>query len=206
MKKKNDIEIRSINSGVAAAEGRVISGYAVRFNETSQYMGFYEIIDPTAITQEVIEKSDIFMRFDHKEDNFLARSRYGEGSLKLELREDGLYYEFEVPETSFGDDVLSKIKRGECMGSSFAFCLSEEAGAEKWTRNVNGEMVRKIYKIGELFDCSVVAEPAYLSTSVESRSFDSVNQMLSEYDRLENELNAIELDNALSEIEDLSIV
>lgn len=205
MNNKQNIEVRNITGNVAASEGRVISGYAVRFNELSQYMGFYEVIDPSAITEDVIKKSDIFMRFDHKEDNFLARSRYGTGSLKLELREDGLYYEFEVPETAFGEDVLSKIQRGECMGSSFAFCIGEERGAEKWSRNANGELLRRIYNIGQLFDCSVVAEPAYLSTSVQSRSLDAVQSMVSEYDTMHKELIDMELDNELDVLNEYAI-
>ena len=69
-------------------------------------------------------QSDIYARLNHREDTVLARSRYGEGTLHLELRNDGLFYSFEAPHTAAGDELLEHIKRGEISTSSFAFTVS----------------------------------------------------------------------------------
>lgn len=166
---ENNKTYRSFNGTVQRdEESRKVCGYAVRFNEPSQNMGFIETIAPGAITPEVIAQSDIYARLNHREDTVLARSRYGEGTLHLELREDGLYYEFEAANTQAGDELLEHIRRGEISTSSFAFTVSEDARSERWYKE-DGQMKRTINKIDRLFDVSPTFEGAYLSTSCYSR-------------------------------------
>lgn len=168
-----DIEIRNYG-GIDNfnEETRTISGYALKFDTPSQYMGFYEKIDRSAIDEELIKKSDIFALFNHDENKVLARSRYGEGSLKLEIREDGLYYEFEAPHTQWGDEVIEHLKRGEIFGSSFAFMLPLDSTGDKREYDENGVLNRTIIKIERLFDVSPVFEPAYLATTCSKRTLD----------------------------------
>ena len=158
-------------------ETRTISGYALKFDTPSQYMGFYEKIDRSAISEETIKKSDIFALFNHDENKVLARSRYGEGSLKLELREDGLYYEFEAPHTQWGDEVIEHLKRGEIFGSSFAFMLPLDSTGDKREYDENGVLHRTIIQIDRLFDVSPVFEPAYLATTCSKRTLDILEMM-----------------------------
>lgn len=168
-----DIEIRNYG-GIDNfnEETRTISGYALKFDTPSQYMGFYEKIDRSAIDEELIKKSDIFALFNHDENKVLARSRYGEGSLKLEIREDGLYYEFEAPHTQWGDEVIEHLKRGEIFGSSFAFMLPLDSTGDIREYDENGVLNRTIIKIERLFDVSPVFEPAYLATTCSKRTLD----------------------------------
>lgn len=172
-------QYRSFNGTINSNESRTVEGYAIRFNEESQNIGFYEMIDKNALTQEVINNSDIYARFNHREDAVLARSRYGEGSLELELREDGLFYRFEAPHTTWGDELLEHIKRGEIRTSSFAFIVSDEEGSEKWYRE-DGVIKRTIYKIGQLFDVSPTFEGAYLTTTCDARSAEFIKQLSEE--------------------------
>lgn len=169
MEKENK-QYRAFNGTIGSEEGesRIVSGYAVRFNEPSQNMGFIETIDPSAITEETLKKSDIYARLNHREDTVLARSRYGEGTLSLELRNDGLFYRFEAPHTTAGDELLEHIKRGEISTSSFAFTVNEDSQSERWFKE-DGQIKRTIYKIERLFDVSPTFEGAYLSTSCYSR-------------------------------------
>lgn len=165
-----DKELRTFgNAEIRSDNGRIVEGYAVRFNEESQNIGFYEIIDRGAITQETIETSDVFAKLNHNDNNVLARSRYGKGSLMLELRNDGLYYMFEAPHTQVGDELLEHIKRGEITASSFAFTVADEVDAERWYRDESNTLKRTIYKIDKLYDVSPVFEPAYPTTSCSSR-------------------------------------
>jgi len=59
-------------------ENRIISGRAVVFNSWSRDLGgFTELIRPEAITQELVENSDIVMCLNHDENQMLARCRSG---------------------------------------------------------------------------------------------------------------------------------
>ena len=166
----NKTILRSYSRGQSNVEGRTVSGYAIRFDEESQNLGFYETIAKGAVTEDTVRNSDVFARMDHRDDVVLARSRYGEGSLTLELREDGLFYSFESPNTIWGDELLEHIKRGEISTSSFAFSLPDTRDCQKWYKDEQGRLCRTIYQIGSLYDVSPVFEPAYLTTSCSARS------------------------------------
>lgn len=181
-----EVQLRNLDT----PESRIVSGYAVKFESESQDMGFIEIIKKGAITEETIMNSDIFARFNHNEETVLARSRYGEGSLALELREDGLYYEFEAPHTALGDELLEHLKRGEITTSSFAFTLAEDG--DRWYKREDGTLVREIVKIDRLYDVSPVYEPAYLATSCSKRALDMVeksDEITTKYDSMLKELD-----------------
>ena len=183
-----EVQLRNLES--YTPESRIVSGYAVKFESESQDMGFIEIIKKGAITEETIMNSDIFARFNHNEDTVLARSRYGEGSLALELREDGLYYEFEAPHTALGDELLEHLKRGEITTSSFAFTIAEDG--DRWYKREDGTLVREILKINRLYDVSPVYEPAYLATSCSKRALDMVEkseEITEKYDSMLKELD-----------------
>lgn len=168
-------------------ESRLVTGCALKFDSESQYMGFYEKIDRSAITQELIDNSDIFALLDHDQNKVLARQRYGQdGSLKLELREDGLYYSFEAPNTQYGNELLEHLKRGEIFASSFAFCLPKEGG-DTITRDNEGIIHRTITKIDRLFDVSPVYEPAYLATSCSKRTLEIIDAMKEIEEREKND-------------------
>ena len=172
-------------------DSRIVAGYAVKFDEPSQFMGFTEYIRKSAITEELIMNSDIFARLNHDEGTVLARSRNGVGSLALELREDGLYYEFESPHTQVGDELLEHLRRGEICSSSFAFSLPSDGSGERWYKDDEGNLCREILKIERLYDISPVYEPAYLSTSCSKRSIDKVteiNNLMEKYDSMLSEL------------------
>lgn len=162
--------LRSYYRNASTVEGRTVSGYAIRFDEESQNLGFYETIARGAVTEDTVKNSDIFARMDHRDDVVLARSRYGEGSLSLELREDGLFYSFEAPNTIWGDELLEHIRRGEISTSSFAFSLPDTKECQRWYKDENGRLCRTIYQISALYDVSPVFEPAYLTTSCSARS------------------------------------
>lgn len=183
-------QYRSFNGTVdnSNAESRMVSGYAIRFNEESQNLGFYETIDRSALTQEVIDNSDIYAKLNHRDDAILARSRYGEGSLSLELREDGLFYCFESPNTQWGDELLEHIKRGEISTSSFAFTVSPEPKSERWYKQ-DGTIKRTIYKIDRLFDVSPTFEGAYLTTSCTARNKEVSDEIINKSAEIDKKMD-----------------
>ncbi|MBF1400184.1 phage major capsid protein [Prevotella histicola] len=178
MRKDNNIEIRATNSTpVVNQDSRTVEGYAVVFNSQSEDLGFYETINPAAITEEVLMRSDVFCLFNHDQDKVLARSKYGTGSLQLQLDEQGLKYTFTAPNTDLGDELLEYLRRGDIDSSSFAFTVSTDEGSEVWTTGTDGRQYREILKIDELHDVSPVWNPAYSSTSVSQRTLDKLNQL-----------------------------
>lgn len=162
---------------IQSASGRTVSGYAVRFETESVNMGFVEIIKRGAITEETIKTSDVFALLNHNENTVLARSNHGVGSLTLTVDNDGVYYEFEAPNTANGDELLEHIKRGEISQSSFAFTVSNEDGAETWTKRSDGVIVRQINKIARLYDISPVYQPAYESTTCSKRALEKLSEL-----------------------------
>lgn len=189
MRKDNNIEVRATNSTpVVSQDSRTVEGYAVVFNSQSEDLGFYETINPAAITEEVLMRSDVFCLFNHDQDKVLARSKYGTGSLQLQLDEQGLKYTFTAPNTDLGDELLEYLRRGDIDSSSFAFTVSTDEGSEVWTTGTDGRQYREILKIDELHDVSPVWNPAYSSTSVSQRTLDKLNQLREMQDEKEKEL------------------
>ena len=171
---EKNIEYRNFNLELRGdSESRHVEGYGSVFNERSVDLGgFQEIIAPGAF-DGVIERSDVKALLDHNpEKGILARSRNGQGSLKLEVDERGLRYSFDAPHTNLGDEVVEGLRRGDYSQSSFAFTVADE----QWTKEEDGTYLRTINKIGGLYDVSIVANPAYEATSVALRSLDKFKE------------------------------
>lgn len=173
----NEIRTREINFDLQN-EGH-ISGRAICFNEISNVLydpetgkSFREVILPEAVTQDLIDNSDIRMLYNHNRDQMLARNNKGRGSLSVSLREDGVYFDFSTPNTTLGRDTEEMIKREDLVGCSFAFI---DSGAT-WEFSEREVPLRIVHKITKLFDLSIVTTPAYDQTSVTARSIEEAEQ------------------------------
>ena len=177
--KNSNLEIR--NNGIVLErsydDSRHVEGYAVVFDSQSEDLGFFETIEHGAITQELVNNSDVFALLNHDDDKVLARSNKGVGSLKLTVDDRGLKYEFDAAETQLGNDLLEYLKRREINTSSFAFALDyNDPEAETWERK-NGANYRTIHKISYLHDVSPVWNAAYSATSVSKRSLEKCKEL-----------------------------
>lgn len=176
-------EIRSIECR-AVENSRTVEGYALVFNSLSKILqtvngSFYEKISPDSLG-DVVMRSDVMALLNHNDSRgILARSRFGKGSLSLEIDEVGLKYRFEAPKTALGDELLEYLRRNDITSSSFAFTVSEDI----WEKQTDGTYIRTITKFDKLFDVSPVFEPAYDSTSVKCVRFAEIQ----EEERLANE-------------------
>ncbi len=182
-------EIRNIQYQIKRSndDSRLVEGVAIVFNSSSQNMGFYETILPSAIDEDTIKRSDIFCYLNHDENRgVLARSRYGSGSLSLTIENDGLHYRFEAPKTQLGDELLSYLERGEITTSSFAFTVAENG--QRWYRDSDGVLHREISKIDRLFDVSPVFEPAYEATTCAKRKLDEIKTIDEKLDSLKKDI------------------
>tara|TARA_R100001369_G_scaffold81040_2_gene111742 strand:+ start:1976 stop:2590 length:615 start_codon:yes stop_codon:yes gene_type:complete len=147
-----DIETR-IDSTEDGKE--IVVGHASMYNTRSEFMGFYETIEEGAFTDDLIKNSDVRALINHDQNLILARNT--SGTLKLNADAQGLRYEFEMPETSYGKDLSVSLKRGDISQSSFAFTVEED----DWSTDENGNDLRTIKKIKRLYDVSPVTYPAY---------------------------------------------
>ena len=174
-------------------ENRTVEGMAVVFESPSEDLGWIETIHRGAITEDTIKASDVFAKFNHQDDKVLARSKYGEGSLLLEVTDKGVQYMFEAPKTTLGDELLEYLHRGDITQSSFAFTIPKEVGAERWYKK-DGKIYRDIFKIDRLYDVSPVFQPAYNATTCSAR-FAEIKAKSDEIDNkmklLEEEINSL---------------
>lgn len=185
---KTQLEIRNIAGNITRADDtRHVEGYALVFDSRSEDLGFYEIIDKDAITQALIDSCDVFALLNHDDNKVLARAKYGNGSLTLQVDDKGLYYSFDAPKTSLGDELLEYLSRGEITGSSFAFYVDwEDDSAQTW-ETINGVKYRYIHKITYIHDVSPVFIPAYNATSVSKRALDKCEELDKQEKRTQEE-------------------
>lgn len=185
---KDTMIYRSISNfdAITDENSRTISGQAIVFDSWSKRMVdmegkyFYERILPQAITQDLINSSDVIMNLNHDDNQMLARWNKGNGTLHLELREDGLYFSFQAPETSLGDEVLYNVRNGNLFECSFRFSIRNE-DIKRYKED--GEYRVDIINIRSLSDCSIVTHGAYGATSVYTRN-DNNEDVEVKYDEL----------------------
>jgi len=143
--------------------GRTVEGYAAVFGaDYEMFDGYKETIAKGAFDDT--DMSDVVALFNHNDENLLARSTDGKGTLTLSVDDHGLKFSFEAPETTAGNDLLINIKLGNIQGCSFAFTVAEQTITDN---DITNECVRTINKIGKLYDVGPVVFPAYEATEVE---------------------------------------
>jgi HK97 family phage prohead protease len=153
--------IRSFHGALRSGAERKIKGYPILFNELSQDLGgFRERILPDAISFD----PDIRADFNHSPDFILGRR--AAGTLKLTIDARGVHMEADPPHTTWADDLLISMDRGDIDQGSFAFRVLP--GGQQTTEE-NGETVRTLSKI-LVRRVSVVSDPAYTGTSVQVRN------------------------------------
>lgn len=156
---------------------RTITGTAIVFNSKSELLNergitFYETIKPSAVTPELIKRSDIVMLYNHKKDaGVLARSKYGEGSLNINITDSGVDFSFEAPNSPNGDNILESVKRGDLDACSFAFRIAD--GGDKWQK-IENIYERSVNNIDLLADFSIVVTPAYSATTCNTRGLEEL--------------------------------
>ena len=183
---KKNVEFRNIDIKV---ESRRIEGF-IPYNSESSDLGFYETLDPHCFDKTLRESKDIRALFNHTDENILARTK--NNSLHFENREDGLYFNFEAPNTTIGNDVLEMAKEDLLSGTSFGMIVMND----EW-RTVEGRQCRKV-KEARLIEVSVLTSlPAYPDSAVYCRS-------LSEALGGKETLDDTDIDSIKAEMEKLS--
>lgn len=156
-----------------------LTGYAIVFGTASlplysdENETIREVIAPEAVTQQLLDTSDIVMTMFHNDSLILARSAAGKGTLSYSIDEHGVKFDFEPPQTEDGKKAVELVKRGDIAGCSFAFSTdySDRESVERSATMEDGKRITTytVRKITGLYDFTLTPHPAYPATSVEAR-------------------------------------
>jgi len=155
------IETRQQEDG---SEESIVRGTAVVFGSESRDLGgFTEVISPTSLDRFFERHGgtpDVAALWNHDTGEVLGRTPR---TLKLHRDRDGLHFELSLPKSR--PEVLEAVARQDVRGASFAFTVAK--GGEAWAEDrSSGKAVRTVNEIDELFEISLVLQPAYEATSV----------------------------------------
>ena len=174
-------EFRQYNIEFHANENRTIEGRAIPFNVKSPNReGFREMITPEAV-EGVFEKSDVFMVYNHdRTRGFLARAKNGNGSLRIDVKDDGVYFTFDALHDDLSNYVYERLQRGDLDEMSWCFTVEKDT----WTKGEDGVYDRVINRFDHIYDLSIVDQSYYgIENAVGCKRFAEIQ----EEERLANE-------------------
>ncbi len=150
------LERRAVSTRSTIGNGHTIAGQ-IAYNSRSEDLGFYEYIMPGCFA-ESLRTVEVMCYWSHDSAQILGRQ--SNGSLRIEDTPNALRWVCDLPETQLGADTAALIRDGYVKANSFGFYVPNEAGAEDWTQDAAGNIIRRVYK-AVLLECSPVGVPAY---------------------------------------------
>lgn len=163
---------RSYSFEVRAEEqdgGRIITGRPIVYGAETDLGWFREIIDQGALDEA--DLTDVRFLVNHNTDMIpLARSRRNNGNSTMKMSVDmmGLNLDFVKLDTENNMDaraLYSAVERGDLTGMSFMFTIEDE----EWQDLESDSPLRRIKKIGKVYEVSAVTFPAYEATEINAR-------------------------------------
>lgn len=150
-----DIETRD---APAEQAGLIIRGYAALYDVTAPIGGEYlEKIAPGAFTKTIVS-GDVVALLAHDWSRVLARQ--SAGSLRLKDTALGLAFELDADvSTPSGQEALGTVRQRAVKGCSFGFRVLWHDWED------HGEIPLRIIREIELYEISLLANPAYDTTS-----------------------------------------
>lgn len=194
-KKKSDIEHRSIPGNVeirADSEGGEetgLQGYAVTYNVQSEIMRdwwgdkFVEVIAEGAFDKSLQERN-VLAFWNHNKDILLGNTE----SKTLDLRSDskGVFFDLDLPKSSWGENVKESVRRKDVTGVSFGFRVVDDVIT---TVEIDGEDVyKRTVTEALLFEISPTHTPAYKDSECNVRSLNELRD-----ERLDIESRSLKL-------------
>lgn len=166
------IEYRAAEDGT----GRTLNGHFAVFNRWTEINSWYEgqfreRIAPGAFSRTFAERGDkIRVLYDHGHDPSIGNKPLAAPTV---LHEDktGAYYEAELFDASYVDDLLPALRAGQ-LGASFRFRVVAEDWVEpaRATRDNPGKLPERTITDLELYEFGPVTFPAYADATAGVRS------------------------------------
>lgn len=163
MKEIRTAEIRATDP--AGSDALILEGTPIVFDSPAEIASpagsYIEVIEARAL--DGVDLSDVRLLYNHNADKVpLARTPK---TMQLSVTPAGVKMRAALPDTAEARSVYEAVKRGDLSGMSFAFTVPE--GGSTFDAATN---TRTISRINKVYECSVVAFPAYPETSVEARA------------------------------------
>jgi HK97 family phage prohead protease len=161
-----------------------VAGLAAVFYRADDPGTEFDIFGDGSVTERVmagafsrtLREMDQIGCYNHDPNMLLGRK--SSGTMRLGVTELGLHYEITPPDTQAGRDVMTMIKRGDVLGSSFSFAVRKS----RMIPQMNGRCVRELQDV-DVFDVGPVAMPAYSATTAGMRAVGDVAELRSAFDR-----------------------
>lgn len=144
-----DVEIRAVTK----QQRHLLEGYAIVFDSPSGNMGFIETVDPQALNG--VDLSNVFALYNHDFNNVLGKQGK---NLSLAIDEKGLFFSLELLPSD--EHIFELVQQGIINKMSFSFNVESDV----WQDDT-----RKITKIKQLQEISLVAIPAYQGTDITAK-------------------------------------
>jgi uncharacterized protein len=163
--KNSNLEIRAITKQL---ELRTVNGQRtvngmIPYNTRSVDLGgFVETIASNAFTKSLRDNPDVRLLANHNWDQPLARTE--SGTMTLQNTRDGLTFSASMPNTTYANDLIESMERGDVSDVSFGFTTDEDA----WGKEADG-LVRTLLSVS-LAEISLVTAGAYPDSTVSLRS------------------------------------
>lgn len=190
LKKRETTQCRSLVFIVETRQGEteetsqqmIVQGYAAVFNTPTELfeidgIKYREQIDARAFDNAKMD--DVIFNYNH-EGRVYARTR--NGTLKLEIREKGLWIEADIGGTEEGRKLYEEIKGGYIDRMSFQFTVKQETFDKEnhlWT----------VKEVNRLYDVAAVSIPAYDDTLIEARKKFAMENANGAYMEHEKDMN-----------------
>lgn len=147
----------------------VVTGYGAVFyradNPGTEYWLYNDLVERigrTSFDRALREKDDVRALFNHDVNQIMGRS--SSGTLRLSVDDIGLRYEFDLPDSPNGQNLLQSLERKDVTGSSFSFDLLKTQYSEE-----NDYFVRETLDV-RLYDVGPVTFPAYTAATAGLRA------------------------------------
>lgn len=198
--------VEIVRSAEEDKPSRTIRGKAIVFNTPTTLweddsVVVREVISPDAVPESLLHDSDILMTMFHNSEILLARSKKGKGTLKYSRTEEGVFFEFDAPNTADGDRALELVRTGVIDGCSFwAYAYNEAIERNVSTEGKRRVITRTVKAFDTIRDMTLTPKPQYTETSV------SVQRELSELTDPKGEQESLmrELEKKWAEVEDIA--
>ena len=161
---------------------RTITGVAMRYNDVfdidyeQHRMRIRENISPGAFDRSLDGEDEIFSYYMH--DSSMVLGKRSSGTLEITNDRKELRYQVRLPDTSYANDALHLIQRGDVTGLSIGFIALDESMTE--TKTDDWTTMHRDITEARLLEVSIVHNPAYKRAQIE-RNGDSYNGAIDAY-------------------------
>ena len=157
---------QSFGTDLRTKDGKQIklSGYGALYNSPSvDFGGWDEVIENGAFSKDCLARSDVKCLLNHEASILLGRQK--SKSLRVYADAVGLLFFCDLLDgDSLSEMVARRVARRDLPQCSFAFTVKKDQWV--FSQKQGGLDRRRILEFQEIFDVSVVLDPAYRATSV----------------------------------------